>query len=182
MVRGISNNMETSLPVSALMSAPLLGIPLTTSKVDAYHTMVKHGVRHLRVVDADGHPAGLVSETDFRQHGGIEHFLQLRDVGSAMSTNIAMLSVQSSVADAARMMAQRKVDYVLVGADNHAEGIVTERDIVRLFRQHDHERSLDKVMTKSVSTIRHDTHLQDAARRMNEERIRRLVVEDQIGG
>ena len=181
MVRGIASGVETSQPVSVLMSAPLRSVPHTISKMDAYHTLAKHGIRHLLVVNAAGQAQGIVSESDFRMHGNIERFVQLRDVASTMSTNIAMLNAQASVADAARLMAQHKVDHVLVGTDGRAAGIVTERDIVRLFRQNDHARSLEKVMSSPVATIPRDAPLQEAARRMNEERIRRLVVVDDAG-
>ena len=67
LVRGIANDVATSLPVSALMSAPLRSVALTTNKVDAYHTLIKHGIRHLLVVDPDGHAAGMVSKTDLLQ-------------------------------------------------------------------------------------------------------------------
>lgn len=181
LVRGIANGVATTLPVSALMSSPLISIKQTASKVEAYHTLVKHGIRHLLAVDEQGHPAGIVSETDFRRHGSIDHFVHMKSVDSAMNTNLLMMPPHSTVAEAAQAMSQRKVDYVLVGADRHALGIVTERDVVRLFRQNDHARSLDKVMTSPVATIQRQASLQEAVSHMNNARIRRLVVHDASG-
>lgn len=181
MVRGIANEVMISSPVSVLMSVPLVSVPLDSSKADAYYALIKNGIRHLLVLDKDGRAAGIVSETDFRKNGNIEHFIQLRDVRGSMSSNITILSESACVADAANLMTQSNIDYVLVGSNQHTSGILTERDIVRLFRQNDHARQLNQVMTKQVCTISLDAKLHEAAQRMNEEHIRHLIVKDTSG-
>ncbi len=179
MVRGAANEMSQTLPVSSLMSTPLISIGQTASKVQAFHTLISHGIRHLLVVDDEGKTAGIVSETDFR--AGIEHFLQLRDVGSAMSDNVIMLNTLSTITDAARSMSSNKVDFVLIGVGGHALGILTERDIVRLFHLAQADRPLGEVMSKPVLSIARSAQLKDAAQIMQTEGIRRLVVEDETG-
>ncbi|ADL54869.1 EAL domain-containing protein [Gallionella capsiferriformans] len=180
-VRGTASGFTTAQPVAELMSTPLRSIEQTASKSEAYHTLIKHGIRHLRVIDEHGNTTGIVSETDFRNQASIEHFLQLRDVGSAMSADILMLSEQASVADAANAMTKSRTDYVLVGENRCTTGILTERDIVRLFGQDDPRRVLREVMSKPVAKVARQTQLKDAAKKMQDEGIRRLVVEDDAG-
>ena len=171
----------SSVPVSAVMSHPVVTVPLETEARDAYHRMAVHHIRHLLVVDEAGCPAGLVTETDFRRRGGVEAFVGLKDVGSSMDSGVAILDVDRSVAEAAALMDERRASCILVAKDGRAEGIVTERDMVRLYVEGGRERSLGEVMTRPLVSVSPRTPLVEAANLMQERGIRHLVVESVAG-
>ena len=181
LLHAVSRRVAPSTPVSALMGKPLVSVPMSADHCAAYHVLASHGIRHLLVVDEAGLAVGVVSETDFRRQGGIEDFIRLRDVASAMSANLVMLEEQASVADAAAAMEAHKVDCALVGTGRRPVGIVSERDMVRLFREGRSDRLLGEVMTRPLATVGAEIPLQEAALRMSAEGIRRLVVVDREG-
>ena len=171
-------NLDTaqSVPVSSLMAHPVVSVAQDMDAQDAYHRMVLQRIRHLLVVDVRGRAVGLVSETDFRRRGGIEAFVGLKSVRSAMDTGVPMLDGGRSVAEAAALMDQRRASCVLVVGDGRTEGIVTERDMVRLYVQGGREKRLAEVMNAPLISISPDASLVEAARLMQEAGVRHLVV------
>ena len=61
-VRGTASGSTTAQPVVELMSTPLRSIEQTASKSEAYHTLIKHSIRHLRVIDEHAVPRSVVPE------------------------------------------------------------------------------------------------------------------------
>ena len=63
------------------------------------------------------------------------------------------------------------------------QGILTERDAVRLYHQGEVslQLPLSQVMTRSLATITQDVLLHEAVERMHQERVRHLVVVDGSG-
>ena len=52
-------------------------------------------------------------------------------VKEAMKTNLAIVTPENTVLDAARLMKERKIGSVIVVEDNHPVGMITESDILR---------------------------------------------------
>lgn len=92
-----------------------------------------------------------------------------------------ILSVDSKtkVKDAARMMVERGVGSLVANRDGLPFGIVTERDLVEriVAEAADPSRmTVGEVMTVPLTTIDPSASLADAARKMVEKQIERLVV------
>ena len=106
-------------------------------------------------------------------------------VEDIMSKKVVTIDYSATVKVAARMMAQRKVSCLVVLQGNSALGIVTERDLVRkiLAAGVDPSKVLisDVMSTPLVSIVAGSTVL-EAAEKMSEYLIRRLVVVDEGGG
>jgi diguanylate cyclase (GGDEF)-like protein/PAS domain S-box-containing protein len=145
---------------------------------DAYHFMAKKGVRHLLVTDEAGNPAGIVSESDFRFHLGLEFYRRLQDVRSVMSARMPVLPPTATVREAVSAMAAREANCAVVAVACKPVGMITERDAVRFYRDGADAMGqfLADVMSKPVSTIPVGTHLHDAMERMQSQRVRHLVV------
>jgi diguanylate cyclase (GGDEF)-like protein/PAS domain S-box-containing protein len=180
--RDILRALEASVPrgqsVAAVMSKPLVGAPKDMALHDAYHFMSKKGVRHLLVTDEAGKATGIVSESDFRFHLGLEFYRRLQDVRTVMSARMPVLPPTALVREAVSAMAIRDANCTVVAVGNKPVGMLTERDAVRIFHgdASTMERPLAEVMSHPVETIPVGTHLHDAMERMQSERIRHLVV------
>ncbi len=102
---------------------------------------------------------------------------QIRDV---MTKNPVTLSVNSTVAEAARCMRDEEIgDVLVVEEDGNLCGIVTDRDIVVrcLAEGGDPETTdLGRVASQNMITVDPDDDVEDAIDRMQEKAIRRVVV------
>jgi CBS domain-containing protein len=104
--------------------------------------MKQERVRHLPVLDGDGEVCAVVSQRDlFRGallkalgFGSRAEELMLKQVvvKEAMSSEIQTTSPDTSVADAARLMIEKKIGCLPVIENGKLVGIVTETDFVRL--------------------------------------------------
>ncbi|WP_316368740.1 EAL domain-containing protein [Candidatus Thiodiazotropha sp. CDECU1] len=145
---------------------------------DAYRIMSEKKYRHLLVVDDEGCLSGLVSEADFLHHMGMEYLVELKTVESAMTRHVMSLDPSDTLVKAVRLMAEHQISCVVVCIDGIPEGILTERDIVHLAQSlnQDDEITVGQVMHSPVFTCHAEIPMQEAARMMENKRIRRLVV------
>ena len=99
-------------------------------------------------------------------------------VRELMTTDVITIDVQATVLEAAILMHKQDVGDLVVMDGVKAQGIVTERDLVR--RVMAQKKSLDTkvcdIMSSPLITIEDDASLRKAARKMVKYRIRRLPV------
>lgn len=103
---------------------------------------------------------------------------KLREI---MTRDLATVDSNASVRDAARLMADRDVGDVLVIDGDRLAGIITDRDIVvkALARGSGDAASVMDCMTPDVLTCSPDASVEEAARVMADNKVRRMpVVED----
>ncbi|BBL72223.1 hypothetical protein MoryE10_28290 [Methylogaea oryzae] len=181
-LRAMGADTDLCEPVAGVMSRPVATVPADADSREAYHQLVRRGIRHLLVVDGRQAPVGMVSESDFRKDRGLEDFIRPRDVAGAMAKRVTRLGESATVAEAAALMEKEGCGYVVVVDDGDRPlGIVTERDMVRLYHGKAGRRLLAQAMSKPVAVIDPDAPLQEAVERMRQRRLRRLVVTDAAG-
>ena len=99
-------------------------------------------IRHLPVIDADGHPVGVVSQRDLFR-GAITTFLGYGEyakrgilkaiqVSEVMAHPPRTIEPGDALTEAARRLDQYKIGCLLVVEDDVLVGILTEGDFVRL--------------------------------------------------
>ncbi len=180
--RDILRALEGAVPaeqaVATVMGRPLVSARKNLALHDAYHLMAEKGVRHLLVADEGNHPVGIVSESDFRFHLGLEFYRRLQDVRTVMSARMPVLPPTALLREAVAAMAARDANCAVVAVDGAPVGMITERDAVRFYRRGNGtlEQPLAEVMSTPVTTIPVGTHLHDAMERMQSQHIRHLVV------
>lgn len=175
-MRALGQGMGLDATTEALMTRGLISVRTDEAVHAAFHLMVLNSIRHLVVVDDLGCAVGILSESDFRKYRGVESYVAALDVGRAMSQSYVGVTAESSLRDAARQMQVRRASCAIVVEDDRPAGIVTERDMVRLFRASAADRKMREVMTTPVATISPRLLLVDAVRRMQQQKIRRLAV------
>lgn len=91
----------------------------------------------------------------------------------------------ASLADAARLLAERRIGAVVVSGDGSApDGILSERDIVRALADGGAgvlDETVGARMTRPVKTCRTGDSIRDVLERMTEGRFRHLPVVDDGG-
>jgi CBS domain-containing protein len=132
----------TSLRVRDVMSREVHTVKRNDELAIADELMKQKRVRHLPVLDEDGEVCAVVSQRDlFRGallralgYGSRAEELMLKQVAvkEAMSTEIQTTAPDTPVADAARVMIERKIGCLPVIENGRLVGIVTETDFVRL--------------------------------------------------
>jgi len=102
--------------------------------------------------------------------------MRLRDI---MTRDVEVVSPKDTIRDAARIMKTRNIGSVPVCDGKRLQGIITDRDIVvrAVAEGRDPSATLvGDVMTPDIVYGREDQDVGDAARIMEQQQIRRLVV------
>ena len=131
-----------ALQVRDVMSRDVHTVKRNDELAVADALMKQERVRHLPVLDEDGRVCAVVSQRDlFRGallralgYGGRAEELMLRQVAvkDTMSSEIRTTTPDMPVADAARLMIERRIGCLPVIENDRLVGIVTETDFVRL--------------------------------------------------
>lgn len=102
-------------------------------------------------------------------------------IKEAMTAKVLMTGAKTTVARAAKMMANRSVGSIVIVKGKVPVGILTERDVLMKVVSEDLKASkvlVAKVMSSPVMTIAPDADVSEAAKIMSKNRIRRLPVAD----
>jgi len=99
-------------------------------------------------------------------------------VEEVMTRGVLTIDSSKTVAEAAELMIQKEVGDVVVTENDSPRGIVTERDFVRrvIAKQRPLDTKITDVMTTPLITIAPDASINEAARKMVNNKIRRLPV------
>lgn len=121
-----------SLPVSALIGAPVAGVDRDATLVEVADALVAAGVGML-LVRGDDVISGVVSERDL-----VAAIAAGRDVTATTAIDVAQTGLvwcdaDATVAEVAREMMDAYVRHVLVEDDGRLVGVVSARDLLGVF-------------------------------------------------
>lgn len=104
--------------------------------------------------------------------------MQKKTVKDIMSTDIATVTLKDNVYEIAVLMKKNDVGFVPVVEGKKLIGVVTDRDIVirGIAEKREGSASVEQVISRDVETITSDTSVDDAAKIMAKNQIRRLPV------
>lgn len=97
---------------------------------------------------------------------------------------VISLPHDSSIADAARMMARNDIGALVITENGRLKGMFTERDAIRRVLPHDLDAQtvpVSQVMSDSVVTVTSGTTLSKVRRLLREQHLRHLPVVDRVG-
>lgn len=181
-LRAYGNQLPDDTPLADFMNAPVLSAPESMNFREAYHLVTAHQVRHLLVLDKNERPVGIVSLTDFERHLSQAYYRRLKDVQSVMQHSLPTLAAQATVAEAVFAMADYRSSCVIIVAAGKPVGMLTERDVVRLYQHHTtRQQPVLQVMTPNPCCITPHTPVIAAAELMHQRQIRHLPVVDEQG-
>lgn len=99
-------------------------------------------------------------------------------VKEIMETDCVTVTLQDNIYEIALKMKQHDIGFVPVVEGRKLIGVVTDRDLVirGYAEKHSGSTAVKEVMTDNTATITPDTTVEDAAKLMAKEQIRRLPV------
>lgn len=101
---------------------------------------------------------------------------QVRDI---MEKNVITIPSDKTALDAAKMLKEKKISFLVIVSDDKPLGIITERDIVRKIAAEDKTASsipLENIMSSKFRWVEPSTTVDSAVQKMLNNNIRRLVV------
>jgi len=162
--------------LSRIMSCPVESVTSDLSVLEASKIMGARHIKRLPVID-EGKLVGIVTQTDLVR--ALTSCGLWREVSEIMSRNIAGIQRHASVAEAAEIMACRKLSCIIVMDGDNVAGILTQKDmlgrVVALQRDPANTR-MEEVMSFPVTTVPWNFSVFSSSRIMEEMNIRRLVV------
>ncbi|MBC9786372.1 diguanylate cyclase [Heliobacterium chlorum] len=125
---------------------------------------------------------GIVTYTDIVRKLEEDFFKKPLTVQDCMTTDLHRVDVTTTIGAAFAKMSEERLGCLLIDQQGKTVGILTERDVVRFTRRDlDLQCPVVQVMSPSPMTISQDMTLFDAARYMEQHRIRRLLVRNRDG-
>jgi diguanylate cyclase (GGDEF)-like protein/PAS domain S-box-containing protein len=162
-------------PVSAVMSAPVKSIRQDALLREAALRFRQEGFRHLLVVDASGNRVGVISQTDVINNQGIEFFVHLRDVRSAMRAGPLVVAVDRPVIEVIGLMRDSAQDAVVVADGSHL-GVFTSTDLLAMIADRDFQGTIGRRAHFPLHCVTPSASLFEARAIFVERRIRHLGV------
>ena len=171
--------------IDEVMTQPVITLPLEgLSDIFAVLFLFRrYRIRHLPIVDDTGELVGVVSPERLRRVLRPANLLKMRRVADVMASEVVHAPPTHSVLNIAQAMSEHRVSCVVI-AETQDEpdllpvGIVTERDIVQFQALGiDLARTPAKVvMSSPLELLEPEDSLWTAHQKMQELRVRRLVV------
>jgi PAS domain S-box-containing protein len=167
--------------IRELMSSPVLTANENVEVHTAYNLLMTHKIRRLVVVDDENHAVGVITQSNLIEHIGYEYFIEIKKVSQVMTKILFTISKDMTVYQALSDMARESLSCLVIAQDDRPVGILTERDVAKLLvdRGDIWHLKVEEVMSSPVQTLSQETPVHEAAKIMQQESIRRLVVVDE---
>lgn len=172
------------IPIRELMSFPVIHIPWSTPLSEAASLMKARRLRRLLVLDQQGQPLGMLTQSDLVRHQGVEHYLLMRSVGSSISRPPLRLYASLTVAEAVARLREAGVEAAVVERGRgQPPGIVTERDLIALLAEEVQANTLQELVHNELLCVPRDMSLLRAIDLLREKGFRHLgVLASEAGG
>jgi CBS domain-containing protein len=183
--------------IMAIASHDVISVPPTQSIIGAVEIMTKCGFRRLPVTDAGSKKLrGIITSGDvinFMGGGDKYKLVQVRHGGNLlaavnesvrtiMTQQITTLAHDSRISDAVDIIVKKKIGGLpIIDDDGVLNGIVTERDVLRVLGAERSTFTVEEVMSSSLRVTSPDCTIVNVAHDMVRYRFRRLpVVSDDV--
>ncbi|MDA0268964.1 MAG: PAS domain S-box protein [Cyanobacteria bacterium] len=178
--------------VDAVMTRQLITLKPSDLKhpAIALNLFRQHRIRHIPVVDGQGHWVGMVTPDSIRQNLQSVDLLRLLRIEESMSKQVVKALPTATVLDLARLMAAHRVSCVVIQQAGPPPqrnpmpvGIVTERDVVQFQALGLNLSALEAqaVMSTPLVCLQPKDTLWTAHESMQRLHVRRLVITDEQG-
>lgn len=122
--------------VGDVMRTGVITCPLGTSVQEIARLMTRHDISAVPVVDEGGYLSGIVTRTDLVKLRAYDDYWRELKAEHVMVLDLATITPDQSVAEASRVMTEKKIHRLLVidvDENKHARpvGVVSQTDIVR---------------------------------------------------
>ena len=101
---------------------------------------------------------------------------QIRDI---MEKNVITIEKNKTAQDAAKIIAEKDISFLVVMNDDLPEGVLSESDFVRKIAAEDRKSSdvpISEIMSYQFRSVGRSTTIEDAVQKMLNNNIRRLLI------
>jgi CBS-domain-containing membrane protein len=134
-----------TVKVRDVMAAPAITVAQAAPFNEVVDLMLRHAISALPVVDDTGDLVGMISEADLMTkpaHAGRRR--RWHTAGGMMSVPVETVHLDDTVRDVARrMLANQRKHFPVVDSSQRLVGIVSRRDMLRMFDRPDAELAAD---------------------------------------
>ncbi len=178
LVRLLHGRVDMQQSVDDAMSRPVVTVISSLRFRAAYVQLCLSRLRHLIVVDANGHLVGVAAERDFLGHLGMELCQSVQNLRALVDWFVPHLPSSMPVTDAINRMVLEKRGCVIVVEDGNPVGIFTEHQAPTILARHadGSATTLSEVMHRNSRLIGEDVSVADAISQLVMERIGYLVM------
>jgi len=183
--------------IMAIATRDVISVPPTQSIIGAVEIMTKCGFRRLPVTDAGTKKLrGIITSGDvinFMGGGDKYKLVQVRHGGNLlaavnesvrtiMTQQCTTLAHDSHISDAVKTIVEKKIGGLpIIDQEGVLNGIVTERDVLRVLASDRNTLKVEDVMSSSLRVTAPDFPISTVSRDMTQYRFRRLpVVSDDV--
>jgi CBS domain-containing protein len=166
------------------MSSPVVAVRPTEPVAHARRLMLKHGIKHLIVMDR-GKLVGILSPRDIvgrleQRSSPIRHRpIDLIPIASVMRGHVTTVPPTTEISKAAGLMLKLRIGSLVVEDHKRIVGIATKTDFTRYFWKNlAGEIKVKDLMTPKVLVVNPQHSLVKVTSIMNKSRVSRLVVAD----
>lgn len=122
----------SSIRVSSVMTRDVIKVSEDRDLIDVADLMLENSIGSVPVMDADDKLVGIVSKADFLTLANGKAFDKI-PVKDVMSKNITSVNPSERVVHGRRLMLDEKVGRLPVIEDDKLVGIITSKDLIKLF-------------------------------------------------
>lgn len=177
-----------AMTVSQLMNGPVVSVTPDTTLDKVYQLISVRRVSSVPVLDGDGRPMGVVSDTDLLRIGRLQPAslagMQLLDlpaepVSAHMHPGVITVTEQTTVEEAAQKLIKHHIHRVFVERDGDLVGVFSTQEVLIAIREKRIATPIGEVMTSPVETVSMNARLSEAAARLDRARVSGLAVVDE---
>ena len=117
--------------VKDLMSASVITTQASATVDRTRRLLQRNGIGSVPVVDAEGHPVGIISSSDL-----IPELNSNSPIRSIMTEKVYTVPVYDDVSVAARIMRNHGIHHVVVTHEQKIVGIISSFDLLKLVEDH----------------------------------------------
>jgi len=166
------------ITVAQTMSSPVQTVPAASSILAAGRIMQARQIRRLPVLDGK-RLVGIVTQTDITR--GLITLTPLTSIDNIMIREVITIEADASVAEAARLMASKRISCLVVIRHGEPAGILTEKDLIQrvvTIRRDPTQTQVGDVMSFPVTSVPPTYSVLGVSRKMDALHLHRLVVMD----
>lgn len=168
-------------PIAEVMSTPVATISFDATVNDAALRFKQQGLRHFVVVDGDGRPVGLITQSDVVFSHGVEWFMRLQPVETVLRGVPPIAAADELTSTVAHRLHETHSDAIVVHDPEGELGILTERDIVRYIAARHEDCPAWQIASRPLQTVTPNDSLFNARNLMVNQGFRHLGVIDARG-
>lgn len=183
-LRAWADGIDPLTPAASLMQSPVLAVSGALPWREAYREMVVRSAAYLVITQPATSHVAVLSELELCRFLGASLLAPAQTLEAFLRRNVPQVSLQSSLAEVAKMLSRDGTDGVVVVEGGQAMGLLTSNDLMRqLLRHADPENTrVASIPVPPLTSIDVNASLPEAFRAMLSFGVDHLVVTDPTQG